>query len=336
MKQKSLTRDEFREGVFRRDKYQCVICSATAQDAHHILERRLFSDGGYHLDNGASLCGPHHIEAEQTTISCDQIRSAAGITSIVLPLHLYHDQPYDKWGNPILPNGQRMRGELFNDESVQKILAPVLHLFTDRVKYPRTWHLPFSPGVGKDDRVLADLELLRSHEIIITEKMDGENTTLGGDYLHARSTEYAPHESRNWVRALHGSMCGEIPQGWRVCGENLYAQHSIAYVVPDYFMAFSVWDDKNWCLSWDDAQEWFSMLGLTSVPLLYRGPWCDKKIEELVSGLDTERQEGFVIRTAEGFHYKDFCVRVAKYVRASHVQTHGGWLRQAVRPNTLA
>jgi hypothetical protein len=36
-----LTRDEFREGVFERDNHKCVICGATAQDAHHILERRI-------------------------------------------------------------------------------------------------------------------------------------------------------------------------------------------------------------------------------------------------------------------------------------------------------
>ena len=42
-----LTRDEFREGVFARDHNNCVICGEPAADAHHIVERRLFSDGGY-------------------------------------------------------------------------------------------------------------------------------------------------------------------------------------------------------------------------------------------------------------------------------------------------
>src|SRR5690242_12675496 len=103
-----LTRDEFREGVFARDKNQCVHCGAPAKDAHHIIERRLWPDGGYYLDNGASLCGDCHLLAEQTLLSCDQIRKEAGIEIILLPPHLYDDFEYDKWGNIVLPNGRRL------------------------------------------------------------------------------------------------------------------------------------------------------------------------------------------------------------------------------------
>lgn len=59
---KLLTRDIFRESVFSRDNHKCVICGNPAKDAHHIIERRLFSDGGYYIDNGASLCEEHHIK----------------------------------------------------------------------------------------------------------------------------------------------------------------------------------------------------------------------------------------------------------------------------------
>jgi len=44
-----LTRDQFREAVFARDKGRCVICGAEGKDAHHIMERSLFDDGGYYL-----------------------------------------------------------------------------------------------------------------------------------------------------------------------------------------------------------------------------------------------------------------------------------------------
>ena len=37
-----LTRDQFRELTFERDKHTCVLCHAPAQVAHHILERRLW------------------------------------------------------------------------------------------------------------------------------------------------------------------------------------------------------------------------------------------------------------------------------------------------------
>jgi 5-methylcytosine-specific restriction endonuclease McrA len=64
---KLLKRDDFRDSVFRRDSYNCVICGEPAKDAHHILERRLFTNFGYFIDNGASLCEKHHIMAEEPT-----------------------------------------------------------------------------------------------------------------------------------------------------------------------------------------------------------------------------------------------------------------------------
>lgn len=177
-KQIQLTRDEFREGVFARDGHKCVICKEPAQDAHHILERRLFGDsGGYFIDNGSSLCGKHHIEAEQTTLECHTIREACGIENIVLPDHFYADQEYDKWGNPIIRQGiQRLKGELFYDESVQKILAQgeVLHLFSDYVKYPRSYFVPWGEKVTKDDKKLANDDHFIGKEVVVTIKMDGE------------------------------------------------------------------------------------------------------------------------------------------------------------------
>lgn len=175
---KLLARDEFREGVFARDKHLCVICGLPAADAHHILERRLFTDGGYYLDNGASLCPKHHLLAESTELSCDEIRTKAGITKIIIPEHLYDDLNYDKWGNIILPTGERLRGELFDDLSVQKVIQPVLGDFSKYMKYPRTYHVPWSV-MGKDDRQLKDDSCFDGQEVIGTVKMDGENCLDG-------------------------------------------------------------------------------------------------------------------------------------------------------------
>ena len=81
-----LTRDAFRDGVFARDEHRCVICKSTGPlDAHHIVERRLWPDGGYYLANGVSLCEAHHRAAEATTLSCEEIRAAAGIGIVLLP-----------------------------------------------------------------------------------------------------------------------------------------------------------------------------------------------------------------------------------------------------------
>src|SRR5690554_4811700 len=110
-----------------------------------------------------------------------------------------------------------------------------------RHKYPRTRHLPWSPGASHDDLVSREVESFVGQRIIVTEKMDGENTTLYRDHLHARSLDSRHHPSRDWVKALHGRIAHEIPERWRVCGENLYARHSIGYeALPSYFMLFSV------------------------------------------------------------------------------------------------
>lgn len=131
--EKALTRDQFRKHVFARDKNKCVICTEAAVDPHHIIERRLFTDGsyGYFLSNGASVCESCHLECEKTKISCDDLRTAAKIKNIILPLGWDTNKKYDKWGNTILENGTREPGPIFKESGVQKILKEVLYLFSN-------------------------------------------------------------------------------------------------------------------------------------------------------------------------------------------------------------
>jgi hypothetical protein len=340
--EKLLTRDEFRTAVFLRDDHKCVICKADAVDAHHIVERRLFPDGGYYLENGASVCATCHLRCEMTELSVEEVREAAGIRKIILPPEYYPDQPIDKWGNPILPDGRRMRGELFEDESVQKVLSMGLGglgLFTKYVKYPRTWHLPWSPGATDDDRVLKDTANFRGRTVVVTEKMDGENTTMYSDYIHARSVDGRSHPSRDWVKNFHGQIAYNIPDGWRICGENLFAKHSIGYdKLPSFFMGFSVWNDRNVCLSWDETLEYMELMGIKPVPVLYRGLYNGDEIRALYDEKkDWEKREGYVIRLADSFPYSSFDQSVAKYVRSEHVRTTKHWMHgQPVEPNYLA
>lgn len=335
-----LSRDAFREGVFARDGGRCVFCGAPAVDAHHILERRLWPDGGYYLDNGASVCEEHHLACERTEISVEHVREACGITRIVVPPHLYPDHQYDKWGNSVLGNGQRTKGELFFDESVQKVLreGDVLDLFRAQVKYPRTHHLPWSPGLHSDDRVISSLDAFVGKEVVVTEKMDGENTSMYCDYIHARSVDGRSHPSRAWVKGFWGGIASDIPEGWRVCGENLFAKHSIAYSnLETYFMGFSVWDDRNQCLGWDETLEWFELLGIRPVPVLYRGPYDEQLIRNLWDDTKWSHSEGYVMRVAGPLAYADFRHQVAKFVRQGHVQTVKHWMHgQAIEKNLLA
>lgn len=322
-----MTRDEFREAVFARDRGLCVFCGALAQDVHHLLERRLWPDGGYHVDNGISVCGACHVLCEQTLLSVEEGRAAAGIVNIVVPEHMDRDVTYDKWGNVILSDGRRAPGELFYDESVQKVLAQggVLDLFTPYVKYPRTYHLPWSNATGSSDRFLDSVEHFRGRQVVVTEKLDGENATIYTDYVHARSIDGNSHASQGWLRRFAAEIGYDIPPGMRVCGENLYARHSIHYTdLPTYFIGFSVWD-RDVCLSWDDTVEWFDLLGVVYVPVLYQGPFEGVDWDGLQR--DTERlgREGYVVRVRDAFRYNEFKRSVAKYVRPNHLQTPERW-----------
>jgi hypothetical protein len=77
-----------------------------------------------------------------------------------------------------------------------------------RSKYPRTPHLPWSPGRTGDDILLDSIRHLeRLQDVVVTEKRDGENTTLYRDYLHARSLDSSSHVSRNWLKCFHAEIC---------------------------------------------------------------------------------------------------------------------------------
>jgi hypothetical protein len=340
MEPKLLSRDDFREGVFKRDNWKCVCCGDKAQDAHHILERRLWPDGGYYLENGASVCGHCHMMAEETTISVEDIRAKAGITKIIVPPHFYPDHQYDKWGNPILEDGiRRAKGELFFDESVQKILAGVLSHFTDYAKYGRTFHLPWSPGIHDDDKALKDVSQFEGKRVIMSLKADGENTSGYSDgHVHARSIDSRGGEDRAWVKQfLINNVCFNLPQGWRICGENLWAEHSIHYDnLPSYFLGFSLWNERNVCLSWDETTDYFDLLGVTPVEVMYDGIWDEKAIRTIEKKLDLDKVEGYVIRVAEAFPFSQFKNSIAKFVRPGHVQTTKHWRAgRAFTPNEL-
>lgn len=326
-----LSRDEFRNAVFKRDNNTCVFCDNHAVDAHHIIERRLWPDGGYYLNNGASVCGEHHLACEMTIISIEEVRGACGIEKLVIPPHLYADQIYDKWGNIVLPNKQRLKGELFLDESVQKILKKggVLNLFTGYVKYPRTYHLPWSQGMNDDDRMMPNLDALIGKRVIVTEKMDGENTTMYSDHIHARSVDSKGDISRAWVKNFYANFNFEIPKDWRVCGENMYGEHSIHYdELESYFYGFSIWNNKNECLSWDETLEWLAILhiDIKHVPVLYDGIFNETKIKSLWNDSMYDNHEGYVVRVADKFPMSEFRFKVGKFVRKNHVNTGDHWL----------
>ncbi|MGQ4352795.1 RNA ligase family protein [Streptomyces drozdowiczii] len=203
-----------------------------------------------------------------------------------------------------------------------------------RTHYPRTPHLPWSPGATSDDVRMTDLAALAGTEVVVTEKLDGENTTLYADGLHARSLDSAHHPSRTWVKALQARVGPRIPRGWRICGENMFARHSLAYeALESHFYGFSVWDGDR-CLGWDRTVEFLRSLGIPAPPVLWRGVFDAKALRALKP--DTGRQEGYVVRPAAGFPAALFGRVVGKWVRPGHVVTDTHWMHAEVVENGLA
>jgi len=201
-----------------------------------------------------------------------------------------------------------------------------------RYKFPRTPHLPFSPGYSGDDIRLCDISIFEQlGDIVVTEKMDGESTTIYSDgYIHARSISGTNHPWQAWVKRELAPIISDIPYGWRICGENVYGIHSIEYTeLPTVFFVYSIIDEHNRVLSWDDILETTALLGLQTVPTLYRGAWSAIDPENISFHTLTSRFgptiEGYIIRNAAAFPFEEYGANVAKYVRKGHVQTDEHW-----------
>jgi len=204
-----------------------------------------------------------------------------------------------------------------------------------RYKHPRIKHLPWSPGRSRDDQIMEDVRSFVGQAVVVTEKMDGENTTMYRDGIHARSLTWNRHASRSWVSKLWSEIAWLIPEGLRICGENLYAQHSIRYEdLPSYFLVFSIWEGDE-CLPWGATKTISRELGLVCVPEICTCPWVALLEHSLRKRDNVPGTEGYVVRLARGFTMDEFPQAVGKWVREDHVQTEEHWMTQPVLPNGL-
>ena len=48
------------------------------------------------------------------------------------------------------------------------------HILNRYVKYPRTFHLHYSPGISNDDRCLKDDKCFQDKTVVVSVKVDGE------------------------------------------------------------------------------------------------------------------------------------------------------------------
>lgn len=210
---------------------------------------------------------------------------------------------------------------------------------TTTTKYPRTLHLPFSLGLQNDDRRVENgWEELLEHTLVLTEKLDGENSCMSKYDVFARS-HGAPTRnpwSRNlWdIGGLHDQIKNKIGENEYIYGENLYGIHSIEYTeLTNYFHLFGVRNDSIW-YSWNDVELMANCLDIQTVPVLEIHKFTSvKELEEHIlfhmsngSRYGSEI-EGVVVRNIESYPIDEFQKNVVKYVRKGHVQTDQFWAK---------
>ena len=205
-------------------------------------------------------------------------------------------------------------------------------------KYPRTMHFPFSLGAKNDDRIIAPdyWEHINYHDLIYTEKLDGENCCLTKDGVYARS--HAVFNKNAWASHLWQTQAtikydlGDL----EIFGENMYAIHSIEYnKLPSYFFVFAVRELDVW-YDWGGVQAIAKSFKLNVVPeyTITARPTSARELEALIITLSKTSHfgntcEGIVVRRNKAFELDDdnFGYNTLKYVRKNHVQTDEHWTR---------
>ncbi len=200
-------------------------------------------------------------------------------------------------------------------------------------KYPRTYHFPFSEGATSDDRIQAQWQGILQHELVLTEKLDGENSCIKSNGVYARShgaVNRNPWSKPVWdIWERVGHTLGDL----HVFGENMYAVHSLEYTrLAHYFYVFAIRDGETW-LSWEDVQAYAQLLDLPVVPLIQQDNFDEKSLVKSIHQQQSNSSrlggasEGVVCRVATAFSNNVFSENVIKYVRKNHVQTDQHWTR---------
>lgn len=318
-KMKLLTRDVFRNGIFKRDSGKCIVpnCNKSAVDAHHIMERKLWKNEGYYIDNGTSVCEEHHMLAERDKILPITLRQYAGIKKKILPEQLDINNEYTKWGTGLESKDVR--------------------------KYPTTYYFPFSPISENHIKDIGEVNNLTNCPIVITIKMDGSNVKLTRKYVAARNGLFADHKSFDYLKAIHSGIKDRIPENLNIYGEWLYAKHSIHYIeklkLKNYLQIFAVYNtETNMWGSWSEVENVAKHVGLLTVPVIKHIKYerdfeLVRELTKVGDDIINDGHEGIVARNIFPIHNSKFNENVMKFVRVNHVQTDKHWANNPIIKN---
>lgn len=139
-------------------------------------------------------------------------------------------------------------------------------------KYPRSLHAQISLGSTSDDRFMPNgyVHALSNYDLIITEKLDGQNNCFNKNGVYARS--HATPTELPWDKTMielwklikHDLGNGDL----ELFGESMYAIHSIEYSkLEHHFYLFGVRESGRW-LSWEEVKFYASMFDFPTVPVI--------------------------------------------------------------------
>ena len=231
-------------------------------------------------------------------------------------------------------------------------------------------HAQISLGTTSDDRFMPNgyvKSFAEKEELILTEKLDGQNNCFSKRGVFARShTSPTQHPWDKPMRERWELIKNDL-NDLEIFGENMYGIHSIAYKnLESYFYVFAVRDGDRW-LSWEEVKFYSNMLDFPVVPEIpihhkLQGFIDNHKDENialekwlisnlgmtwensvntsgLLGGFDPHSgkacSEGFVIRNKDEFYTNNGDLPVEKnefdnlfkLVRPSHVKTDVHWTK---------
>lgn len=299
----------FRQKVFERDDNTCVIpwCEKDAVDAHHVIERELWENGGYITKNGASVCSHHHRLAEGDLSQTDSAIAEKQDPDIP-PQAFWH------WANITSPPLPSETDTKHINKWGREFDTPPHEDLRDRIKYQSSRHLmplywwdesDADERIKKDDTQLKTLDPFIGSPLVITEKMDGGNCLVVNDLdtpVRARNGTSPTDAMRPLYRdgGLYwkNKVNQKLPDRYQVFGEWLLNKHSIHYgcdctpkcddsapalseltgVETDetYFQIFGVYDKiHNIWLSWPTTEKIADQLGFPTTPVIYKEDSAD-------------------------------------------------------------
>ena len=217
---------------------------------------------------------------------------------------------------------------------------------SDIRKHPRTPHHPLSLGKGSDDKTSKTVDAdFYSREVVVLEKMDGENTNLYRHAWHARAIDSPTTVWRERVARRQSAIGGYLEPHECLHCENVWAQHSIRYdALQSDLYAFRM-RNGQYMQTWDYTVERINELNdmimdwempelFIAIPkVLYRGPYKPELAMQLE--FNPNLSEGWVMSNVDNFHIDQYERNVIKFVREGHVQTDEHWAHKEIQYNEI-